>query len=320
MIVFFTILIIILAAVVCILNVIAARESVAKEKRSRCQAWGLVATCALVLTLYWAQRTMASRQASNLQGVIDSQASMIDLLKRIPLNRNIMGIEISYVPAKEKWNEIKRAYSKIKSPEADLPYYNAPMIAESEGDHWNIDFEPTEVKGEPIKTPNGDLIPVGGNKKLPKTSTTKNKLFEEVLNEALLGLRIHWGNGTDTMLNQQQNYYPSAMYISRERIKFIIRPPLVLWNLNELKNNAQVTFFGQNYPVDHLPQNFTIRSLDPGVKLEQTIPLDWKDRERQKFPSYDEQVNPRTSGPHKLAVTFEVFDPGSGKPVLPAPQ
>ena len=313
-------LIIILAAVVCILNVIAARESTSQPVKFRCQTGALVATCALAITLYWAQRTTASRQTSNLQGVIDSQASMIDLLKRIPLNRNLMGIEISYTPSEEKWNEIKRAYSKIKSPEPDLPYYNAPMIAESDGDHWNIDFEPTEVKGEPIKTLDGLVIQVGGNKKLPKTSTTKNKLFEEVLNQALLGLRIRWGNGTDTVLNQQQNYYPSAMHISRERIKFIIRPPLILWNLNELKNKAQVTFFGQNYPVDHLPQNFTIRSLDPGVKLAQTIQLNWRDRERPKFPSYDEQVNPRTSGPHTLDVSFEVFDPSSGRPVLPAPQ
>lgn len=313
-------LIIILATAVCILNVIAAKESVSKRAKFWCQTGALVATCALALTLYWSQRTTASRQASNLQGVIDSQASVIDLLKRIPLNRNLEGIEISYVPSEEKWNEIKRAYSKIKSPESDLPYHNAPMIAESDGDHWNIDFEPTEVRGEPIKTPNGLVIQVGGNKKLPKTSTTKNKLFEEVLNQALLGLRIQWGNETDTVLNQQQDYYPSAIHISRDRIKFIIRPPLVLWNLNELKTRAQVTFFGQNYPVDHLPQNFTIRSLDPGVKLEQTIALDWKDRERSKFPSYDEQVYPRISGPHPLAVTFQMFDPGTGRPVLPAPQ
>jgi TolA-binding protein len=257
------------------------------------------------------QTTALGQQQKSLQEVLVSQTGEIELLSRIPLNRNLMGIEISYSPTQEKWNEIARAYNRIKSPEPDLPYANAPMIAESDGEYWKIDFEPTLIP--PYITPDGRRM--GGYKKLRKLSTKDNPLFTVVLREALIGLRILWGNGTETQLSPDQAYYPSAMYVSRKRISFILRPPLVLWSLNELYDNAVVTFFGKDYPID-VPTTFTIHSLDPGVALDQTIELDWSKRIIPKppdVPSYDQFMNRKISGPHRLMVKFDVFDPRSGR-------
>jgi len=247
------------------------------------------------------------QQQETLQGVIVSQKGAIKLLNRIPLNRYLSGIEISYTPSEKKWKEIEKAYGEITSPETDLKYVDAPMKAESDGEHWKIDFEPALIKG------NGRTFrgkPIGGYKKLHKLSTKTNPLFEAVLREALIGLRILWSNGTETVLSPEQDYYPSAMYVSQKKISFILRPPIVLWNLNEIYDDAFVTFFGKDYPIE-LPKTFTIRSLDPGVALNQTIELNWAKRTDPN--PYDLQMNPKTSGPHPLMVAFDVFDPRSGR-------
>jgi hypothetical protein len=228
-------------------------------------------------------------------------------LTRIPLNRNLSEIEISYTPSQKKWDEIARAYSKIKSPESDLPYANASMKAESDGDYWKIDFEPTAVPD--------------GYKKLHRLSTKDNPLFVAVLKEALIGLRILWGNGTETTVSPDQAYYPSALFVSRQKVSFILRPPLVVWSLNELYDNPVVTFFGKDYPIE-LPETFTVHSLDPGVALEQTIELGWLKRtasEPSKKPSdiFDLYMNRQKSGPHRLLVKFAVFDPRSGRQYVP---
>jgi len=249
------------------------------------------------------QTEALDQQQENLREVIDSQAGELKFLSRLPLNRNLAGIEISYKPSKRKWDQIAAAYSKIVSPQPDLEYVDAPMIAENHGDYWNIDFEPAEVR------PKG-RVPAG-QKKFLKLTTKENALFEEVLQKALLLLRIRWGNGSSTVLDPDQKYYPSAMYVSHDEIRIILRPSLVVWNLNEIDENSVITFFGPTEP----PENFTIHSLDPGVVLKETIQLDWKTRPFSRpTATYDELRYRKCSGPHTLSIQFDEIDPGSGKP------
>jgi hypothetical protein len=259
------------------------------------------------------QTAALDQQQETLKGLIVSQSDELKLLNRIPLNRDLLGIEFSYSPSREKWARIADAYKKIKSPEPDLPYVNANMVAERDGEHWNLDFEPASIIGGIVQTPRGPRQ-IGGSKKLHKLSTKNNQLFEEVIKEAMLGLRIQWGNGTNTVLHWNQDYYPSAMYISQHKIKYILRPPLILWNLNQLKHNAKISFFGHDSNQVALPEKFTICSLDPAVILKQTVQLNWSRRVRSNPPTYDELVNPQASGPHPLIVQFDVFNLSSSRP------
>jgi hypothetical protein len=254
------------------------------------------------------QTEALEHQQENLREVILSQAGELKLLGRLPLNRDLAGIEISYTPSKQKWDKIAEAYKKIKSPQSDLKYVDAPMIAENKGDYWNIDFDPAEVSEVQAQ---GKLVPAG-KKKFVKLTTKENPCFEEVLQKALFVLRIRWGNGSSTVLDPDQKYYPSAMYVSRDEIRIILRPSLILWNLNEIDEGAVITFFGPNDP----PENFRIHSLDPGVVLDQTIKLNWSTRPWSRPATYDEQRYRKCSGPHPLFVQFDEFDPGSGKHYL----
>jgi hypothetical protein len=256
-------------------------------------------------------------QKANLSLAIEAQRGEIDLLNRLTLNQNLSGMELSFTPPPEQWNRIAAAYRLIESPEQDVSYSDAAMMAERVGDHWKIDFEPVAVKERIIETPKGPMR-IGGNKKFRKLSTSdlKNKAFEEVIKEASLGLRIEWGNGTQTALEPRDDDYPSAIYVSHNKIGLILRPPLVLWNLNELKHNAKATFYGRDYPVP-LPASFIIRSLDPAVILNQAVELNWRKRESTQAPPYEMQMNPKISGPHSLSVDFSFFGPLAGKPYIP---
>lgn len=261
------------------------------------------------------------QQQEALQGILARQSGEMKLLNRLPLNRNFQGIEISFTPSNAQWREIARAYREIKSPEEKLPYVNAPMLAESDGDHWKIDFEPTLVKTENPNYP----LPEEGYIKLHKLSSKDNPLFEGVLRRALLGLVVVWGNKTETAFDPVQDYYPTAIYVSLKTIKFILRPPQVFLTLNELYDNPRVTFYGTDYslgpdyPLD-LPKELTIRSLDPGVELEQKIQLNWSRRKSSEPVSpYYKALYPKVSGPHVLGVTFHQFDPVSGSESLRPP-
>lgn len=256
------------------------------------------------------------RQLALQNRQIEISTRLIEAQRRLTLNHNLSGIELSFTPSPQQWTKIATEYHLIKSPEKDVSYVDAIMIAERDGDHWRIDFEPVEVKKRVVETPTGP-IKIGGNKKFHKLSTfdLNNRVFEDVIREASLGLRIEWGNGTNTAIEPRQDDYPSAIYISHHKIGLIFRPPLVLWNLNELRNNAIVTFYGRDYPIP-LPASFTIRSLDPAVILNQTIQLNWKDREKSLTPTYEMQMNRQMSGPHTLSVDFNFFGPLAGKPYI----
>jgi hypothetical protein len=266
------------------------------------------------------------QQQKSLQGILARQSGELSLLNRLPLNRNFLGIEISFTPSNTQWRQIVSAYREIearelKSPEGNLRFENAPMIAESDGDHWQIDFEPALVK---TKNPNYPL-PEEGYKKLHRLSSKNYPLFDSVLKRALLGLTIEWSNNTKTVFDPVQDYYPSAIYVSQHKIKFFLRPPQLLLTLNELYDNPRIKFYGTDYslspeyPLD-LPKEFTIRSLDPGVELEQTIQLDWANRKSSEPQSYDKSLHPKVSGPHVLGVKFHQFDPVSGRGSLRPPE
>lgn len=232
--------------------------------------------------------------------LIEAQQGEIQLLNRLNLNHNLSGIELSFTPSRERWNRIALAYLGTKSPpQQGVSYIDAPMTAERDGDHWRLAFGPIDMKE--------------GNKKLDRLSTAEaaNKAFEDVINEASLGLRIEWGNGTNTTLEPWSQDYPSAIYVSHDRISLTLHPPLVSWNLNELKDNATVKFYGRDFPIE-LPPSFRIRSLDPAVAFNQTIQLDWKFRGKSR--DYEQQMNRQSSGPHKLNIVFKFVGPFAIRP------
>jgi hypothetical protein len=240
-----------------------------------------------------------AEQKETLKRLIEAQSGEILLLNRLPLDRNLKGIELSFTPSRERWNAIALAYKGTVPPEQGVSYIDAPMMAEREGDHWRITF--------------GEIKSREGNKMLGDLSTAdpNNKAFEKVIDAASLGLRIEWGNATTTAFEPMRQRYPSAIYVSHDSIALILRPPLLLWNLNALNDDMRanhkptVTFYGRDYPVA-LPTGFRIRSLDPAVVLDQTIPLDWKNRGKSRDP--EQQMNRQVSGPHRLSIAFSRLD------------
>jgi hypothetical protein len=261
------------------------------------------------------QNESSEKLNESSQKLIHSQLGAIELLDRLTLNHDLSGIEISFTPSQERWEKIAIAYRKTTAPpEQDVSYVDAAMMAERDGEHWRIVFKPIEVKTKIVK---GNKE--GGSKSVPKLSTAdkNNRAFEDVLREAALGLRIAWGNGTETALEPWSEDYPSAIYVSRNRIALVIRSPLVLWNLNELKDDLKnnhkptVTFYGRDFPIA-LPESFTIQSLDPAVLLDQTIQLNWKFR--GKSTEHEQKMNRQSSGPHELDIAFKFGGPFSEKP------
>lgn len=246
--------------------------------------------------------------------LIEAQKREIELINRLTLNHNVMGIELSFQPNAERWVRIAGELRRMVSPEPDLPYSGAPFLAERDGDHWRIDFEPVLINtGRVLQTPRGP-VPLGGWKKLPKvhTSDPKYKGFEAALDEACPGIAMEWGNSTTTELEPRQKDYPSAIYVSRNKIALVLRPPLISWDLNELRdlrkeNKVTVLFYGRNYPAVDLPARLTLRSLDPALILDQTIQLNWNVRPKSSPPTYYEQMKPQMSGPHTLEFQFSKF-------------
>lgn len=244
-------------------------------------------------------------QKDSLKKVIAAQALNVRLLNTLSLDHDLTGIQISFSPSQDQWARIATAYSKIQSPHRDMAYVDVPMMAERVGDHWQLYFEALYIKPYVLNTQQGPLT-MGGYKRF-LTISTANKLFEVVLNEAAFGLRVEWGNGTSTAVDPTGGYYPSAVYVSRNRIAIILRPPLVSWNLNDLKRNPEVTFYGRDHRGP-LPESFTLCSLDPGVALNQTIQLNWRERTEE---SYDARMHRQSSGPHRLRVDLKFFGPSS---------
>jgi hypothetical protein len=206
-------------------------------------------------------------------------------LNKLSLDRDLSEVEISFKPSAEQWSKIAEAYQKIKSPVPDMPYIDAPLVAERIGDHWKIDFEP-------VKRPTGTILfaPVF-------TNQSEYKGFEDVIREASIGLLITWGDVVETDLESWRGDYPSAIKVSQDSIVLILRPPLLRLSLSVLYDNPAIILRGRNPP-----NILRFRSLDPGVMFDQTISLDWK---RSPGLSYKENAKPYVSGPHPLRITFK---------------
>jgi hypothetical protein len=264
-------------------------------------------------------------QISQAKQLEQSQASVIELQKaqsivsnrliesqkREILNHNLSGIEISFKPSAAQWAEIVEAYQNTKSPQPGVSYSVATMTAERDGKHWAINFKPNTLQGGPMMFPGFSTSPSDTQDGESNEVLRNKKAFEEVISKASIGLLIEWGNGTQTMIEpwrREINALPSAIEVSEDRIALILRPPEMTWNLNELNEHPTITLRGRGYPIK-LPITFRIRSLDPGVVLDQTINLAWKDRSNTSTTPLLERLMNKTSGPHRLQVAFKFVPP-----------
>lgn len=252
--------------------------------------WLTIITLLISLTLF-AVTDLAQRkenaQKNNIQKqqIADLQ-QLIQQLNKLSLDRNLSGVEISFKPSAEHWSKIAEAYKKIKSPVPEVPYSDATMRAERSGDHWKIDFDP-------VSRPEGTI-------RFPQVSPNQpnSKAFDDVIREASIGLLIKWSDDVETELEPWRGTYPSAITVSHDSIAFILRPPEIMLNLNNLKANPTVMLRGRNYP-----NNLQFRSIDHGVMFDQTIIPKW---EEKRDDSYNGKTKPYVSGPHSLQLTFKV--------------
>jgi hypothetical protein len=233
------------------------------------------------------ERSLDAQQAAlrSNKEILKEQGRSIRQMNRLSLDRNLSGVEISFTPSVKQWSKITKAYQKIKSPVPDMPYIDAPMIAEKDGAHWRIDFGP-------VKRPEGDRLfaPVS-------TNQSEYKGFEDVIHEATIALWIKWSNIVEIDIEPWRKVYPSGIRVARDSIVLILRPPELRLNLNYLYENRSIIVRVRD------PQfSLRIRSTDLSVMFDQTISSDSK---RSDGLSVPEKAKPYASGPHNLKVTFK---------------
>jgi hypothetical protein len=200
----------------------------------------------------------------------------------LPTDRNISGIEISYKPSAAQWSRITNAYREIESPAGGLSYTMTPLNAERIRGYWVINFEP--------------IAQQRGYFRFSQVSTdqTQNQKFEDVIKAALIPLSLKWGDGREIRLNPSEGKYPAAVTVSKDKVAFAFRPPETILNANDLKANPTVTLKGESDVGD-----LRIRSLDPGIIIDQTLHLDWR---RESNLAETTKATPYTSGPYPLTV------------------
>jgi len=205
-------------------------------------------------------------------------------IDNVSIDRNISGIEISYQPSPVQWWRIENAYKGIESPAAgaDISYTTTPMSAERIRGYWVINFEP--------------IAQQAGFLRFSQVSTdqAQNQKFEDVIKAALIPLSLKWGDGREVKLDPSEGKYPAAISVSKERVAFTFRPPEVTLNANDLKANPTITLKGQSDMRD-----LRIRSLDPGIILDQILHLDWR---RQGDLAEAPKATPYISGPYPLNI------------------
>ncbi len=156
------------------------------------------------------------------------------------------------------------------------------MTAERIRGYWIIKFEPVAGKN--------------GWFKLAQVSTdqAENKGFEDVIRAAVIPLSVKWGEDTETDLDPWRDLYPGTISVSKQKISLTLRPPETMLNANNLKSRPFATLRGRSY----LPSNVRIRSLDPGVLLDQALHLEW----RRDAAGTNDRTKPYISGPYGLNV------------------
>jgi hypothetical protein len=251
--------------------------------------------------LHTAQAELSDAQKESLKlssTLLDVQNRGLHQLDRLSLDRTLAGIEISYTPTADEWKDVMTIYQQlVPNIEKETSYYGAPIIATRSGSYWLIDFD-------------GVSTGPAGDKWFPAVTTEdpKNKDFEKIIRMASLPLHITWEIGVETMLEPWRDNYPSVLKLSPKRFVFILRPPLLLLDLGSLHQNSNITLRSRP-PWNHIRRELTFRSLDPKVKLEQTLQLEWtKSKPSEKRQTmYPTGLYRYASGPHKLNMRFEIL-------------
>lgn len=228
--------------------------------------------------------------------LLNAQGRGLQQLKLLTLDRTFSGIEISYKPTVQEWKRIVQIYRTIPPPKGEPSYLESPIIATRAGAFWRIDFEPVSLKE--------------GLKWFPAVSTEdqKNIGFEAILRTASLPLSITWGNGAVTFLEAQRGDYPTEIRLSPEVFTFTLRPPQLELSLASLHVNPVIILrSSQRW------RELTFHSLDQGVKLDETLHLDWRDGYPKTTENtnlkkiMEERVHRYVSGPHRLKLSFRTL-------------
>lgn len=193
------------------------------------------------------------------------QGKSIRDITRLSLDRYLSGLEISYRPSSTQWNTIDRIYRGLKPNTGESSYYDAPIIAERTADGWSIIFgwaniiEDNKFRGMKM------FLPVFASDK-------DDKGFASIVREACIPLLIRWSDGSETDIEPWTKRYPSIVSISRDRIAFILRPPLLNLYLGAFRDNPSLTLRTR---MDY-PRELKFRSLDGNVKFDEIVQLHWK--------------------------------------------
>lgn len=243
-----------------------------------------------------AQADLIAAQKQNLElsaTLLDVQTRGLHQLTRIGLDRMLTGIEISYKPTAQEWKGIVDLYRTLVPTNGEKSYYDSPIIATRAGAFWRIDF--------------AEISMTEGRKWFPPvfTDDVRNRGFEQILQRASLPLWITWGTGAQTFLEPMRGDYPSEIRLSPELFSFTLRPPLLELNLDSLHANSLITLRSRRRWSD-----LTFHSLDPAVKLDQTLHLKC-DRAKMAqdvhLISIKERLHAFTCGSHSLQMTFKTL-------------
>lgn len=225
--------------------------------------------------------------------LLNTQTRGLHQLNRIGLDRMLSGLEISYKPTAQEWKGIVDLYKTLVPTNGEKSYYESPIIATRAGAYWRIDFaEISMTEGRKWFSP-------------VFTDDVKNRGFEQILQRASLPLWITWGTGAQTFLEPMRGDYPSEIRLSPEIFIFTLRPPLLELNLDSLHENSIITLRSRRRWSE-----LTFHSLDPAVKLDQTLHLKW---DRANLPKdinailIKERLHGLTSGPHRLQMSFKTL-------------
>lgn len=238
----------------------------------------------------------------NLALFVSGDISQRNEIRELRLNREIAGIEISFTPSAEDWSRIEAAYNKIPpevkevtftgAPLRDIPFSEATMRAERNGDSWKIDFDPLRLAAGFVQ-----FRPV-----LPGDPSAK--AFADVIHEASPSFWIKWGSNVTSETEPRRNQYASAITISKNTIALTLRSPELKLKLNQMDDDDFTVLIRANSQ----PAKLHIKSLDKGVVLDQALDMNWK-RDEKSFPSDPEGFikvkNPFVSGPYKLQIKIK---------------
>jgi methionine-rich copper-binding protein CopC len=240
------------------------------------------------------------RQSQLSKDLIAQQQEQVRRFVQMRLDRELVGVEISFKPSTDHWlrivEVIKSAESRKKAdeshkalepPSPGVSYSAATIIAERVGRYWDIEFGPITMQGGSILPP-----PVS-------TESPEYKAFDDVIAAALVELFIDWGGDggeeANTIVSARGNF-PSAVKISKDEIAFILRPPKLRLILGDLYNNQVIKLRSKKYPA-----TLRFRSLDYRVKFNDEIQMDWV---RKRGEAHLEKWMPFVSGTHRLNIDW----------------